>query len=112
MKLPEFNIMRDDVMGGVRIWFSYQYNLVPILPAIEHEICKQFLGETMTHNMLDTMRIKIACVLEEMCRNGYIFKLANDEWRVNIVEFVANRLSHTIRYGKMTEDVPWYNILF
>lgn len=108
MELPEFNIIRDDTMPGVRIWFTHQYDLAPILPAIEYEMCKQFLGESMTHNMLDTMRMRIASILEGMCLSGYILKLDNGEWRVNILEFVANKLSHAIRCGKIVKDIPWH----
>jgi len=105
MEIPEFNILRDDASQGVRIWFNLKHgsDLDPILPAVNDHMHQLFFGESMTHDMLDNMRISLSNFLYDLCSQNYLFKFPNKRWRVNIVEYVANKLSYTVRYGRLAE---------
>jgi len=104
MEIPKFSIKSDTKYRSIQVEFDFgvEKDIYPIVRILYDYFCQSCIGERMTDAMQLSMRTRVENFLIDLVERNYLFKLPNNRWRVNIVEYVANQLGASVHRGKLS----------
>lgn len=111
MKIPKINITFNYDRTGLEINPGYgSYGVSSILSCIRDKL-DAYIGFSASDYTRELVQGEVDRFLYALVEANYVFLGHKNEWRINRVEFVSNRLGYTCRHGKLREapciPMPW-----